>query len=98
MVASMKPGSVIVDLAAETGGNCELTRPGESVIVDGVTVIGPENLPSMLPLHASQMFSRNVFTLLKHLIHEGSPRLDPEDEILGPMLLTAPLAPTPTPG
>ncbi len=98
MVASMKPGSVIVDLAAETGGNCELTRPGESVVADDVTIIGPENLPSTLPLHASQMFSRNVFTLLKHLIHEGSPRLDPDDEILGPMLLATPLAPTPAPG
>jgi len=94
MVASMKPGSVIVDLAAETGGNCERTRPGESVTVDDVTVIGPENLPSTLPLHASQMFSRNVHTLLRHLIHEGSLRVDPADEIAGPMLLTPSLVVT----
>src|SRR5690606_31231692 len=72
MVRSMRPGSVIVDLAAETGGNCELARPGEEVTVDGVIVIGPENLPSTLPLHASQMFSRNVLTLLQHMIREGS--------------------------
>ncbi len=89
MVRSMRPGSVIVDLAAETGGNCELTRPGEEVDVDGVIVIGPENLPSTLPLHASQMFSRNVLTLLQHMIREGSFQLDRDDEIVGPMLLVS---------
>ena len=69
MVASMKPGSVIVDLAAETGGNCELTRAGETVVTaNGVTILGPLNLPATMPLHASQMFSRNVLTLLQHLI------------------------------
>ncbi|HEV2131894.1 MAG TPA: Re/Si-specific NAD(P)(+) transhydrogenase subunit alpha [Longimicrobiaceae bacterium] len=94
MVRQMRPGSVIVDLAAETGGNCEATVPGERVQVDGVTIVGPLNLPSTVPLHASQMFSKNVQTLLKHLIQEGGLMLDPQDEIVGPMLLTqAPAAP-----
>ena len=88
MVATMKPGSVIVDLAAETGGNCELTRPGETVDADGVLVIGPQNLASSLPLHASQMFSRNVLTLLQHLIKDGALVVDPADEITGAMLVT----------
>jgi H+-translocating NAD(P) transhydrogenase subunit alpha len=88
MVRSMKPGSVIVDLAAETGGNCELTRLGETVDVNGVQVLGPQNLPSTLPLHASQMFSRNVLTLLQHLIKDGALVVDPADEITGAMLLT----------
>ncbi|CAN5438596.1 Re/Si-specific NAD(P)(+) transhydrogenase subunit alpha [soil metagenome] len=89
MVSAMRPGSVIVDLAAETGGNCELTRPGESTRAHGVTILGPLNLPSTLPLNASQMFSKNVLTLLQHLIKEGVLALDPADEIVGPMLLTA---------
>lgn len=85
MVATMHPGSVIVDLAAETGGNCTLTRAGESVEVGGVTVMGPVNIASTVPLHASQMFSRNVLTLLQHLIREGELTLDPEDEIAAAM-------------
>ena len=88
MVASMKPGSVIVDLAAETGGNCELTCLGETVDANGVLVIGPQNLASSLPLHASQMFSRNVLTLLQHLIKDGALVVDPADEITGAMLVT----------
>jgi NAD(P) transhydrogenase subunit alpha len=88
MVASMRPGSVIVDLAAEAGGNCELTRLGETVVAHGVTIIGPVNLPSTLPLHASQMFSRNVQTLLQHLTSDGALRVDPADEITGAMLIT----------
>jgi H+-translocating NAD(P) transhydrogenase subunit alpha len=87
MVRSMRPGSVIVDLAAETGGNCELTRHGETVFVEGVTVIGPVNLPSTVPLHASQMYSKNVLTLLQHLIKDGGVAIDASDEITGPMLL-----------
>lgn len=87
MVRSMKRGSVIVDLAAESGGNCDLTRPGETVDVDGVRVMGPLNLPSSLPAHASQMFSRNVLTLLQHLIRDGELCIDPHDEITGAMLL-----------
>ncbi len=89
MVRSMRPGSVIVDLAAETGGNCELTRPGETVVAEGVKVLGPLNVPSSLPLHASQMFSRNVLTLLQHLIRDGELELDREDEIVAPMLFAA---------
>jgi NAD(P) transhydrogenase subunit alpha len=78
----MRPGSVIVDLAAEAGGNCELTKPGETVIEDGVTIVGELNLPSTMPLHASQMYSRNVWTLLNHLLGGSSElTLDFEDEI-----------------
>jgi len=87
MVRTMKPGSVIVDLAAETGGNCELTRLGETRVVHDVTVIGPVNLPSTLPLHASQMFSKNVLTLLQHLVKDGALTVDPADEITGAMLV-----------
>ena len=66
-MVAWRPGSVIVDLAAERGGNCELTRPGETVVEQGVTIIGPTNLPSTIPYHASQMFAKNMTTfLLKH--------------------------------
>ncbi len=86
MVAAMKPGSVIVDVAAETGGNCALTRPGEDVVTaNGVRIIGPLNLPATMPLHASQMFSRNVLTLLQYLMKEGQVIIDLNDEIAGPM-------------
>ncbi len=85
MVEAMKPGSVIVDVSAETGGNCEMTRPGETVVHGGVTILGPLNLPSTMPMHASQMFSRNVQTLVEHLRHEGAVRIDLEDEITGAM-------------
>jgi H+-translocating NAD(P) transhydrogenase subunit alpha len=88
MVASMRPGSVIVDLAAEAGGNCDLTRADETVVAHGVTIIGPVNLASTLPLHASQMFSKNVQTLLQHLMRDGALRVDPTDEITGAMLVT----------
>jgi NAD(P) transhydrogenase subunit alpha len=88
MIRSMRPGSVVVDLAAETGGNCELTRPGETVVEAGVAVIGPVNVPSSVPFHASQMYGRNVTTLLQHLVtKEGRLNLDPADEIAGPMLV-----------
>jgi H+-translocating NAD(P) transhydrogenase subunit alpha len=80
-VAAMGPGSVIVDLAAEAGGNCELTRPGEDVEADGVAILGPVNLASTMPYHASQLLSRNVTALLLHLAPEGELRLDFEDEI-----------------
>jgi NAD(P) transhydrogenase subunit alpha len=86
MIASMKPGTVIVDLAAETGGNAALTKPGEIVITEnGVTIVGPLNLAATMPLHASQMFSRNVLTLLQHLIKDGQVVIDLNDEITGPM-------------
>jgi NAD(P) transhydrogenase subunit alpha len=77
----MRPGSVIVDLAAEAGGNCGLTQPGETVVRDGVTIVGETNLPATMPIHASQMYSRNVWTLLDHLISEGELVLDFDDEI-----------------
>jgi NAD(P) transhydrogenase subunit alpha len=80
-VRQMRPGSVIVDLAAETGGNCELTRPGEVVDVDGVEVVGLLNLPSMMAGHASQLYSRNVTALLNHLAPGGEAVLDWDDEI-----------------
>jgi NAD(P) transhydrogenase subunit alpha len=80
-VAAMRPGSVIVDLAAETGGNCELTLPGEVVEREGVTIVGLTNLPSSMPYHASQLYARNVAALLNHLAPEGEPVLDFEDEI-----------------
>jgi NAD(P) transhydrogenase subunit alpha len=88
MVRRMAPGSVIVDLAAERGGNCELTRPGETVTVDGVTILGPLNLPSTIPYHASQMYSKNVATFLRHLLKDGELQLDLEDEITRETLLT----------
>jgi NAD(P) transhydrogenase subunit alpha len=88
MVRSMKPGSVIVDLAAETGGNCALTRPGEEVAAHNVLIMGPLNLAASMPLHASQMFSRNVFTLLQHLVaKDGQLIINLDDEITGPMCL-----------
>ncbi len=81
MVRSMRPGSVIVDLAAESGGNCALTRPGETVDAGGVTVLGPLDLPATVPFHASQMYSRNLEALVSHLCREGALRLDLEDQI-----------------
>ena len=87
MIRSMRPGSVVVDLAAESGGNCELTRPGETVVDHGVTVIGPLDLASALPFHASQMYGRNLTALVQHLARDGKLAVDPEDEIAGPMLV-----------
>jgi len=82
-VASMKPGSVIVDLAAERGGNCELTQADETVVVHNVTILGPTNLPSEIPNHASQMFGNNITKFLLHLVNaEGEISLDLEDEII----------------
>ncbi len=81
MVKGMRPGSVIVDLAAETGGNVELTKAGKDVEVGGVTIIGTRNVPSTMPLHASQLYARNVANLLLHLVKDGSVVIDFEDEI-----------------
>jgi NAD(P) transhydrogenase subunit alpha len=81
MVRGMRPGSVIVDLAAETGGNVELTKAGKDVEVGGVTIIGTRNVPSTMPLHASQLYARNVANLLLHLVKDGAIALDFEDEI-----------------
>jgi NAD(P) transhydrogenase subunit alpha len=80
-VAAMRAGSVIVDLAAETGGNCELTEPGDEVVREGVAIIGFTNVPSSMPAHASQLYSRNVTALLTHLAPEAALKLDFEDEI-----------------
>ena len=88
MVANMAPGSVIVDLAAERGGNCELTQPGELVVEHGVTIIGWFNLASAVPYHASQMYARNVSAFLLHLVKDEKMQLDLEDEIVGDTLLT----------
>jgi NAD(P) transhydrogenase subunit alpha len=99
MVDAMQPGSVIVDLAAERGGNCELTRPDEVVVRNGVTILGPTNIVSTVPYHASQMYARNVATLVQHLVKrepgpDGKPTgaaravLDPNDEITREILVT----------
>ena len=89
MVRSMKPGSVIVDLAAETGGNCELTVAGETVVRHGVSIMGPLNVPGSLPLHASQMYSRNMHALLTLMINkEGGLNLDFEDDIIRDSCIT----------
>ncbi|MBM4267399.1 MAG: Re/Si-specific NAD(P)(+) transhydrogenase subunit alpha [Deltaproteobacteria bacterium] len=81
-VAGMRPGSVIVDLAAEAGGNCELTRPDEIVVEHGVTIHGPTNLPATMPVHASQLYARNVTELLRELVKDGALAIDFEDEIV----------------
>jgi len=93
MVEAMPPGSVLVDLAAERGGNCELTRPDEVVVHHGVTILGPSNLPAMVPNHASQMYSKNITTFLSHLLgKDGAAKsaltIDPADEITRETLLT----------
>ena len=89
MVARMAPGSVIVDLAAERGGNCELTRAGELIVVShGITIVGWLNLASTVPYHASQMYARNVSAFLLHLVKDGKPRMDLTDEIIRETLLT----------
>ncbi|MBV9403184.1 MAG: Re/Si-specific NAD(P)(+) transhydrogenase subunit alpha [Candidatus Eremiobacteraeota bacterium] len=87
-VAAMKPGSVVVDLAAEAGGNCALTVPGETTVANGVTIIGQLNLPGTLPFHASQLYSRNLFSLLQLLIKDGQIHLDLNDEIIKGAMLT----------
>jgi NAD(P) transhydrogenase subunit alpha len=88
-VRNMTPGSVIVDLAAETGGNCELTEPGETVVRDGVTIVGPLNLASTMPDHASSLYARNVQSLLDLMAgEEGALSLDFEDEVLAGACIT----------
>ncbi len=88
MVARMRPGSVIVDLAADTGGNVELTKLDEAVVTGGVTIDGPRNLASTMPVHASQLYSRNVSTLLLSLVKDGQPNIDFNDEIVKGSCLT----------
>lgn len=81
MVAGMNPGSVIVDMAAERGGNCALTRAGETVTAHGVTILGPVNLAGMVPYHASQMYSNNVTSFFLHMVKAGQLTIDPDDAI-----------------
>lgn len=87
MVAGMKPGSVIVDLAAERGGNCELTQSGKTVIEHGVTILGPLNMASDTPYHASQMFAKNISTFLLSMIKDGKLEVDLDDEVVAGTLL-----------
>ncbi len=87
MVQSMRPGSVIVDLAAEQGGNCALTEPGKEAVKHGVTIIGPVNLASTVPYHASQMYARTVMNYLLHLVKDGQLKVDLQDELTrGPLV------------
>jgi NAD(P) transhydrogenase subunit alpha len=88
MVAGMAPGSVIVDLAAERGGNCELTRTGEIIVINGVTIVGAINLASAVPYHASQMYAKNLTNFLVHLVKDGKLQLNLEDEITRSTLVT----------
>src|SRR5580698_9006767 len=87
-VERMKPGSVIVDIAAEQGGNCELTRAGETVEHGGVKIVGPLNLPATLPYHASEMYARNLFNLLKPALMKGELAIDWKDEVFAGCVLT----------
>ncbi len=89
MIEKMKPGSVVVDLAAEQGGNCEVTKPGETIMKEGVTIIGPLNIPSMIPYHSSQMYAKNISNFLLHLVKkEGKLDLSRDDEIIRHTLVT----------
>jgi NAD(P) transhydrogenase subunit alpha len=93
MVEAMAPGSVVVDLAAERGGNCELTRPDQTIVHRGVTIIGPSNPPALVPYHASQMYSKNITTFLMHLLGKDGAKgaslaLNRDDEITRETLLT----------
>lgn len=83
----MRPGSIIVDLAAEQGGNCALTQPGQDVVRNGVTILGPLNLPSTMPFHASEMYARTVANYVTHLLKDGRIHLDLSDELTrGPLV------------
>jgi len=88
MVAQMKAGSVVVDLAAEQGGNCACTEAGKDVVWQGVTIIGPMNLPSSVPIHASQMYAKNIATLVQYLIKDGALQLDFTDDIVNSTCVT----------
>jgi NAD(P) transhydrogenase subunit alpha len=87
-VRTMKPGAVIIDLAAETGGNCELTRAGETVVENKVKIVGPVNLPARLGRHSSEMYARNLFNFLSPAISEGELAIDWEDEVFASSVLT----------
>jgi len=87
-VEGMKPGSVVVDLAGETGGNCELTEPGKTVVKRGVTITSPLNLPATMPEHASELYSKNLTSLLELLIKDGALAPDFSDEVLAASCVT----------
>ena len=88
MAATMRTGSVIIDLAGESGGNCELSEHGKVVCRDGLTIAAPENLPSDLPTHASQMYARNVTSFLVDIVEEGELKLDFDDEVVSGSCVT----------
>jgi NAD(P) transhydrogenase subunit alpha len=88
MVAGMRPGSVIVDLAAEQGGNCEASRPGETTTSHGVKVMAPLNLAATVPYHASQLYARNVSNFVANLVKKGELQLDGDDEIVRESMVT----------
>ena len=87
-VEGMKPGSVVVDLAGETGGNCELTEPGQTVVKHGVTIASPLNLPATMPEHASELYSKNLTSLLELLIKDGALAPDFDDEVVSASCVT----------
>ncbi len=89
MVAKMRPGSVIVDMAAERGGNCEGSAPDDTVILNGVTILGPTNLPADVPYHTSQLYAKNIATFLAHLVKSGLPNVALDDEICRDTLVTS---------
>jgi NAD(P) transhydrogenase subunit alpha len=88
MVNDMQPGSCIIDMAAENGGNCELTKPGEIIRHNGVTIDGTLNLPAQVPYHASQMLSKNISKLLTEIIDDGKIKFDLENDIIKGCLVT----------
>ena len=88
LVERMKPGAVIVDIAAEQGGNCEETVAGETVVKNGVSIIGPFNLPGTVPGHASELYARNVLAFVEVILEEGQVKLDFEDEVLKDSVVT----------
>ena len=88
MVRGMKPGSVIVDLAAERGGNCELTKSGETVVENEVRILGPANMPAEVPYHASKMYSKNLTNFMALLVKDGNLQLDSDDEIIRATMIT----------
>jgi NAD(P) transhydrogenase subunit alpha len=88
MVEGMAPGSIVVDIAAEQGGNCEVTHPGQTYQHNGVTIAGPLNLPGEAPYHASQLYARNMATYVLNLVKEGEIRLDTGDEIIRDTLVS----------
>ena len=87
-VQGMKPGSVVIDLAGETGGNCELTEPGQTVVKHGVTIASPLNLPATMPEHASELYSKNLTSLLELMIKDGALAPDFDDEVISASCVT----------